>query len=190
MKKTSYVLTFVLLTSATVIAQTKWSVDPAHSKLGFTVTHMSMSEVDGDFKKFDATITSSKPDFSDAVFEMTADVASINTENDMRDGDLKSEHWFDAAKYPTLTFKSTSITKVNAKNYKLKGNMTIHGVTKPVALDLTLNGVGKDARTQKPKAGFKVTGAINRTNFGVGQAPGAMISEEILLRANGEFAQN
>jgi polyisoprenoid-binding protein YceI len=188
MKKIN-LLAMALLFSATLFAQTKWTVDKNHAKIGFTVTHMMLSEVDGNFKKFDATVTSSKPDFSDAVFELTIDAASISTDNDNRDNDLKGEHYFDVAKYPQITFKSTSISKVDDKKYKVTGDLTMHGITKPITLDLTLNGTGTSMMTHKPNAGFKVTGEINRTDFGVGTAPAAMVSTKIELRANGEFGQ-
>lgn len=188
MKKIN-LLVAVLMLGTTAFAQTKWEADKAHSKVGFTVTHLSISEVDGNFKKFDASLTSSKPDFTDAVFEMTADVSSVNTDNDMRDNDLKSDHFFDAAKFPQITFKSKSISKVDDKKYKLTGDLTMHGVTKSVTLDLTLNGMGKNMRNQKPIAGFKVTGTLNRNDFGVGHMPAAMVSEEIAIRAVGEFDQ-
>ncbi|MBS1520174.1 MAG: YceI family protein [Bacteroidetes bacterium] len=188
MKKIT-LLAATMVLSIALFAQTKWQVDKAHAKVGFTVTHLSLSEVDGNFKKFDASITSSKPDFSDAVFEMSTDVASVSTDNDMRDNHIKSPDFFDAAKFPQITFKSKSITKIDDKKYKLTGDLTMHGITKQVDLDLTLNGVGKDMRTQKPIAGFKVTGTINRNDFGVGHMPAAVVSEEIQIRANGEFGQ-
>ena len=181
----------VTLLSLAVHAQT-WTVDKAHSKVGFTVTHLLLSEVDGNFKTFDAKITASKPDLSDAVFELTADVNSIDTDNDRRDGDLKSDKWFDVAKYPTLTFKSTSFQKVDAKKYKLMGNMTIHGVTKPVALDVMMNGpttMNGPGGKQVEKAGLKITGTIKRADFNLGSAPAAVVSDEVELRANGEFAK-
>lgn len=188
MKKITLLAATMALSTA-LFAQTKWQVDKAHAKVGFTVTHLSLSEVDGNFKKFDASITSSKPDFSDAVFEMSTDVTSVSTDNDMRDNHIKSPDFFDAAKYPQITFKSKSITKIDDKKYKLTGELTMHGVTKQIALDLTLNGVGKDMRTQRPIAGFKVTGTVNRNDFGVGHMPSAVVSEEIQIRANGEFGQ-
>src|ERR1700730_16514000 len=118
MKKIN-LLAAMLLACTTLFAQTKWAVDKAHAKVGFTVTHMMLSEVDGNFKKFDAHIISSKEDFTDAVFEITIDAASINTDNESLDNDLKSDHFFDVAKYPQITFKSTSVEKTDAKNYKL-----------------------------------------------------------------------
>ncbi|MFN3379033.1 YceI family protein [Runella zeae] len=186
MKKITFVAAF--LVSFASFAQT-WNVDKAHSKLGFTVTHLMISEVDGNFKTFDATIKSSKEDFSDAVFEVSADVNSLNTDNENRDKDLKGASGFDVEKHPKLTFKSTSISKVDAKKYKLTGDLTLKGVTKPVTLEMTLLGMGKNMRTQKPKAGFKITGTIKRTDFGVGGMPAAVVGEDVELRAVGEFEQ-
>lgn len=186
MKKITFVAAF--LVSFASLAQT-WNVDKAHSKLGFTVTHLMISEVDGNFKTFDATIKSSKEDFSDAVFEVSADVNSLNTDNDNRDKDLKGASGFDVEKHPKLTFKSTSISKIDAKKYKLTGDLTLKGVTKPVTLEMTLLGMGKNMRTQKPKAGFKITGTIKRTDFGVGGMPAAVVGEDVELRAVGEFEQ-
>lgn len=180
----------VLLLALTAHAQT-WTVDKAHSKVGFTVTHLLLSEVDGNFKTFDAKITATKPDLSDAVFDLTADVNSIDTDNDRRDGDLKSEKWFDAAKYPTLTFKSSSFKKVEGKKYQATGDLTMHGVTKPVTLDVTMNGpiTQESPRGKQEKAGFKVSGALKRSDFGVGSAPVAVVSDEVEIKANGEFAK-
>lgn len=188
MKRITLVATALLVSFATFAQQT-WKVDKAHAKVGFIVTHLLMSEVDGNFKTFDATITSSKEDFSDAVFEVSADVNSIDTDNEMRDGDLKGEKTFDAAKFPKLTFKSTSISKVADKKYKLTGDLTLKGVTKPVTFDLAVTGMGMNGRTKKPKVGLKVTGTIKRTDFGVGAMPAAVVGEDVELRAVGEFEQ-
>ena len=108
MKKISFLL-FALCTTVATFAQT-WTADKAHSKVGFTVTHLGISEVDGSFGTIDAKITSSKEDFSDAVFEFSADIASVTTGNGMRDGHLQKEDMFDAAKFPKMTFKSTNIS--------------------------------------------------------------------------------
>src|ERR1043165_9927885 len=130
-----------VIASFTVQAQT-WTNDKAHSKLGFSITHMMISDVEGSFKNFDAKITAARPDFSDAVFELTADVNSVNTDNEKRDEHLRTPDFFDAAKFPTLSFRSTSVKKISGKNYLLSGNMTIHGVTKPVKLIAVLVGQG------------------------------------------------
>ena len=109
MKKT-LILSFVMMAAVALNAQT-WSLDKAHAKLGFTVTHLLVSDVEGKFKNFDVTVVSAKDDFTDAQVTVTGDINSINTENDYRDNDLKSDKFFDAQKFPTLTFKSTGIKK-------------------------------------------------------------------------------
>jgi polyisoprenoid-binding protein YceI len=187
MKKLNALIVLLLLTGS-VLAQTTWTVDKAHSKLGFTVTHLLVSEVDGTFNSFDAKITSSKEDFTDAVIELTADVNSIDTNVEMRDNDLKSDNFFDVAKFPTLTFKSTSITKTGEKTYKVKGDLTMHGITKSVELDATLNGV-ITGRSGKQVSGWKVTGTINRTDFKVGKS-GPTVSDDVNIIAKAEFKAN
>ena len=173
------------------VAPTTWGADTSHSKLGFEITHMMISDVEGSFKNFQSTITSSKPDFSDAVVELTADVNSINTDNEKRDEHLKGEDFFDTAKYPKLTFKSTSVKKVSGNKYKVAGNLTFHGVTKPIVLDATLRGITTNPMSKKPTAGFKVTGTIKRADFKFGTKYGnAMLGEEVTLNANTEFVQN
>ncbi len=179
-----------LLIAGSVSAQT-WNLDKAHAKLGFGVTHLLVSEVEGTFRSFDATINSSKEDFSDAVIELSADVASINTENDQRDNHLKSPDFFDAAKFEKLTFKSTSLKKVEGKKYILAGNLTLHGVTKPVELEVVLNGTAVHPYSKKTIAGFKVNGKINRADFGIGvKTPGAIVSDEVNIHANAEFTKS
>lgn len=188
MKKLLFAV-FLLIQTAT-FAQITWKNDKMHSKLTFTVTHLMVSDVDGLFKNFDVTITSSQPDFSDAVFELTADAASINTDVEMRDNDLKSANYFDVAKYPTLTFKSTSIKPDGKNRYKLSGNLTLHGVTKPVTMDLLYRGTIQNPMSKKDDAGFKLTGVINRKDFNIGtNYPSAMISDEVNIKADGEFAK-
>ena len=171
-------------------AQTTWKNDKMHSKLTFTVTHLMVSDVDGLFKSFDVTITTSKPDFSDAVFSLTADAASINTDVDMRDNDLKGAGFFDVATYPSITFKSTAIQPAGKDHYKLTGNLTMHGVTKPVTMDLLYRGTIQNPMSKKDDAGFKLTGTIKRSDFNLGaKYPSAMISDEVNIKADGEFGK-
>ncbi len=189
MKKLTVLALAIIMTSA-AFAQQVWTADKAHSKLAFTITHMSISEVDGSFNSFDAKITSSKEDFSDAVFELTADMTAITTNNGGRDGHLKKEDMFNVEKFPTMTFKSTKITKTADKKFTLAGDLTLKGVTKPVTLDLTYLGAAT-GRDGKKLAGFKATGTVNRKDFGVGSGtPNMVISESIDLRASGEFKVN
>lgn len=179
----------LLFSSVGAFAQT-WTLDKAHSNLGFTVTHLMVSEVDGKFQDFDLKVTSSKDDFTDAQIDLTADVNSINTNQEKRDADLKGDKFFDAAKYPKMTFKSKSLSKVSGNKYKLAGDLTMHGVTKPVTLDAVITGPVTHPMNKKTIAGFKVTGELKRTDFGVGSIPAAVASDEIGIRASGELVKN
>lgn len=188
MKKVSVLMTALMLSAASY-AQT-WTVDKAHAKLGFTVTHMMINDVDGMFKDFDATIATSKPDFSDAVFNVTAQTNSIYTDNEKRDAHLKSADFFDAEKNPTVTFKSRSMKKAGKNAYKVTGDLTMHGVTKPVVLDLTFRGPATHPMTKKQFAGFTITGKVKRSDFNIGSSmPSAMIGDEVTITAKGEFQQ-
>lgn len=188
MKKLILVCGATIITSSAAFAQT-WTLDKSHAKLGFSITHMKISEVEGSFKNFDVKVTSSKPDFTDAVIELTADVNSVNTDNDMRDGHIKGADYFDAAKFPSMTFKSTSIKKTSGKNYAVNGILTLHGVSKPVVLTATLNGVGENPMSKKTMAGFKVSGLVKRSEFGVGEKS-AMLGDEVSLSSNFELMKN
>lgn len=189
MKKLTIILSAVLfLTAFTTV--TSWKNDKPHSQLAFAVTHLGVSDVSGTFNDFDVTITSSKPDFSDAQFEFTANVTSIDTRVEARDKHLKSADFFDAEKYGQINFRSTSL-KQNGKNkYKLTGDLTMHGITKPVTMDLVYRGTVENPMSKKQTAGFQLTGVIKRSDFGIGEkfAP-PFISDEVLVKADGEFVQ-
>jgi len=173
------------------IAQNTYTFDKNHARLSFSVLHLGISHIEGNFKIFNATFVSSKEDFSDAQIEMTADVKSINTEVEMRDNDLRSSNWFDTDKYPTLTFKSNSFKKVSDNNYNLKGNITIHGVTKPIEFYVVFNGKGQNPFSKKYSYGFTITGKLNRNDFGIGGEPLATgVGYEIELKSNVEFVIN
>ena len=150
------------------VAQSSYTFDKNHARLSFSAFHLGISQIEGNFKIFNAILLSTKEDFSDARIEMTADIKSINTEVEIRDNDLKSPKWFDADKYPALTFSSTSFSKISVKNYKLKGNITIHGVTKPIEFDVILNGKGQNPISKKYSFGFSIAGKLNRNDFGIG----------------------
>lgn len=180
----------VALLSTSVFAQTTWKVDNAHSNLGFTVTHLGIADVPGAFNDFDATISASEDDFSDAVIELSAEVASIDTEVDKRDEHLKSADFFNVAEYPTLTFKSTGIKKAGKDKYRVSGDLTFHGITKPVVMDLWYRGTLENPMSKKPTAGFQLTGTIKRADFDLGPGfPAPMISEEVRIKADGEFVK-
>jgi polyisoprenoid-binding protein YceI len=194
MKKPSILSTVIIavtLFSFVPAENTTWTLDNAHAKLGFTITHLMVSDVEGYFKKVTAVVTTSKDDFTDAVAEMTAEVSSVNTDNDRRDAHLQSPDFFDAAKFPTITFKSTSFKKSEVPGtYLVKGNLTMHGITKPVTLT-AVSRIGANPMNKKVVAGFKITGTVKRTDFGIGGSmPAAVISDEVTIFANAEFGKN
>jgi len=192
MKKT-LIAAALVLSQLTLFAQTKWTVDPVHSSAKFTVTHLVISEVEGNFRKFNGSMTTAKPDFTDAVVDFTIDVSSVNTDNDMRDKHLKSDDFFNTEKYPNMVFKSTSMKKLTGNKYALRGNLTIRDVTKPVKFDVTYGGTAKDAYGNT-KAGFKATTVINRFDYGLKwnaatEAGGATVGKDVTIDLRLEFAQ-
>lgn len=152
-----------LFLATTASAQTKWKLDKNHSSVRFSVTHMVVSEAEGTFKIWDGTVEHTKPDFSDAKVVFSVDVNSINTENENRDKHLKSDDFFNAEKFPTMKFESTSMQPLGNNKYKLNGNLTIRDVTKPVSFDVTYGGTISGQRGKK--AGFKATTTINRFDY-------------------------
>lgn len=186
--KKLFSLMIVAFVSTSLFAQTKWNSDPMHSKLTFSVTHMGISDVDGLFNKFQATATAAKADFSDAVFELSVEVPSINTQVEMRDNHLRSADFFEVEKYPAMTFKSTSIKKVAENKYKLSGNLTLHGITKLVTMDLWYRGTNVNKDSKKSTSGFQLTGVIKRSDFNIGpKFPAPVLSDEVKIKADGEF---
>jgi polyisoprenoid-binding protein YceI len=181
------------LSSTGLFAQTNWNVDAAHSNIRFTVDHLVISEVEGSFKKFNGSIATQNADFNNAVINFTADVNSINTDNEGRDKHLKSDDFFNAEKYPQLIFKSTSFSKLSGNQYELKGNLTIRNVTKPVTFKVTYGGTVKDP-WGNIKAGFKASGSVNRFDYGLKwnsltEAGGAVVGKDIAIDLKFEFAQ-
>jgi len=190
MKKTIVVAAMALMGSS-VFAQSAWKVDAVHSSVKFTVTHLVISEVEGSFKKYDGSLTASKPDFTDAAINFTVDVNSISTDNEMRDKHLKSDDFFNAEKFPDMTFKGTGFKKLSGNKYVLSGNLTIRDVTKPVKFDVVYGGTVKDAYGNT-KAGFKATGVINRFDYNLKwnaltEAGGATVGKDITMEIRLEF---
>ena len=183
-RTTSVVLAFVLLPLAAFAAT--WKGDPNHSRLSFAVTHLGIAEISGAFKGFDVAVTADKPDFSDAVFELTVDVASIDTAVEKRDNHLRSPDFFEVEKFPKMTFRSKSIKPAGKDRFKLSGDLTIRGQTKPVEMELWYRGT--TVNQKNTTAGFQLTGKLKRSDFGVGpKFPPPMISEEVAIKADGEF---
>ncbi|MFN8285599.1 MAG: YceI family protein [Chitinophagales bacterium] len=154
---------FILLMAIGAKAQTKWNIDNSHTVVKFSVTHLGVSESEGEFKKFTGAVVSKSEDFQNAQIEFSAEIASVSTGSEDRDKHLKSDDFFNAEKYPTMSFKSTSFKKVSGNKYVLEGDLTIRDVTKHVKLDVVYNGTAQ--AWGKTVAGFKITGVINRFDY-------------------------
>jgi polyisoprenoid-binding protein YceI len=141
-----------------------WNLDKAHSSVGFSVRHLVISEVTGNFKDYDISLKSTKDDYSDAVVEATIKVASINTDNEKRDAHLRTDDFFNAEKYPEIKFKSTSFEKIGDNKYKITGDLTIRDVTKKVTFDVTYNGSIK-APWGATVTSWKATLSLNRFDY-------------------------
>jgi len=194
MKKLSLITAVFFATSLVSfksVEDTTWSLDSPHARLGFSTTHLMVSDLEGFFKVFQATVTAPNTDFTDAVVTMSADVSSVSTDNDQRDTHLKSADFFDATKYPSIEFKSTSFKTTNVAGiYEVKGNLTIHGITKPITFT-ALARTGTNPMSKKIITGFKISGKINRSDFGIGGSiPTAIVGEEVEVFANAEFVKN
>ncbi len=175
------------------MATTKWVLDPTHSEVTFKVKHLMFTNVSGNFTKFEASAESEDDSFNNASFRFSADVDSINTNNADRDGHLKSADFFDAGQFPTITFKSTSVSKESEDELDITGDLTIHGVTKQVTLDVEFGGIQKDP-WGNVKSGFSVTGKINRKDFGLSwnaalETGGVMLGEEVKLALELQFVK-
>lgn len=194
MKKVFSLLMVTLTLISGAFAQTAktWNVDKMHSAVKFSVSHLVISEVDGSFKIFDGNMVATKEDFTDAKINFTVDVNSINTDNANRDGHLKSDDFFNAEKYPNMTFVSTSFKKKSGSAYELTGDLSIRDVTKKVTFAVKYGGTTKDPYGNT-KAGFKATGTINRLQYGLKwntltEAGGAVVGADIDLTINLEMA--
>ncbi|KAB2847053.1 MAG: polyisoprenoid-binding protein [Melioribacteraceae bacterium] len=192
MKKITLFAIFIFAAAST-FAQTKWTFDKSHSSVGFSVTHLIISEVEGNFKNFDGTVETNGDDFIGAKVEFTVDTKSIDTDNEQRDNHLRSDDFFNAEKFPQMIFKSKSFKKAGDKKYKLIGELTIRDITKEVTLDVKHNGTVKDP-WGNTKAGFKITGEINRFDYGLKwnalmEAGGAVVGESVNLEINIQLAK-
>ncbi len=173
---------------------TKWGIDASHSEITFKVKHLVISTVTGKFGEFDASIESENEDFEDAKITFEASIDSIDTGNEDRDNHLKSDDFFNASEYPKMTFESTSFKKVGDGEYKLNGNLSIRGNSKPIELDVEYGGTVVDPYGQT-KAGFDVTGKINRKEYGlkwsaVTEAGSVVVSDEVKLNLNVQFVKS
>lgn len=184
-------LIWVLALGLVVQGQNKWSFDKAHSKISFNVEHLVISEVTGQFASFDGEVVSNSDDFAGSTINFTIDVNSIDTDNERRDGHLKSDDFFNAEKFPTITFVGKSMEHVDGKNYKLTGDLTIRDVTKTVTLNVRYGGTITDPYGNV-KAGFKITGNINRFDYNLKwntalESGGLVVGENVEIVGNVEL---
>ena len=175
------------------MATTTWVLDPTHSEVQFKVKHLVISTVTGSFKQFEGEAATEGESFDNAKVRFSAKIDSIDTNQAQRDEHLKSADFFDAATYPELTFVSTSFEKQGEGEYKITGDLTLHGVTKPVTFDVEYGGQAGDFYGNQ-KAGFEVTGKINRKDFGltwngVTEAGSIVVSEDVKLSASLQFVK-
>lgn len=169
------------------ITKTKWNLDPVHSEIGFKVRHMMITNVSGSFGTYNVSTVTDGNDFTTASIEFEADLNSISTANPDRDNHLKSGDFFDSLNYPKLRFVSTKLEKKDDENYVLNGDLTIKDVARPVKFNVEFGGIGKDPWGNE-KAGFTLTGKINRTDFGLNwnatlETGGVLVSEDVRLFA-------
>ncbi|HET9744004.1 MAG TPA: YceI family protein [Terriglobales bacterium] len=179
----------VIFTAGTLFAASNdWQIDPNHTTIGFTVRHMGISNVHGRFQKVSGTAVIDDSDITKSSVNATMEVASVDTGVNMRDNDLRSANYFDAQQYPTITFKSTSVSKSDS-GLKITGDLTIHGVTKQVTLDVD----GPSAPVKmgpNMRRGLSATTTINRKDFGVGaKTPSAAVGEQIKIQLDVEVTQ-
>lgn len=170
---------------------TTWKIDPAHSEVNFKVKHLIVSTVRGHFDKFNATIETSKEDFSDAKIRFEADINSINTNNEQRDTHLKSADFFYAENHPKMSFESTSIEKLSDSELEVKGHLTIRGVKKEITLNVNFNGVVSGFGDVKV-AGFEINARLNRFDYGLKwntltEAGGVVVGDEVKIEIHAEF---
>jgi polyisoprenoid-binding protein YceI len=184
-----------LLAVPSLAQATEWDIDPVHSTVNFTVKHMAVSNVRGQFTKVTGSATWTKPDHSDAKVDVTVDASSIDTREPKRDGHLKSPDFFDVAKFPTLTFKSKRVEKSKeAGHLTLVGDLTIHGVTKEVAFDVTGPVPEQKSPFGDVRSGAEATAKINRKDFGLTwnkalETGGLLVGNDITLDINVELVK-
>ncbi len=189
----SAVAAMMVVFATNASAQTSWTLDKSHSGMKFSVKHLVISDVEGSFKSFNGAVSAKDDTFADAKIEFSADVASVNTEDEKRDGHLKSDDFFNAEKFPQMKFVSKTFKAAGKGKYKLTGDLTIRDVTKTVTFDVDFGGIVKDP-WGNTKAGFKATTSINRFDYNLKwntmlEAGGAVVGKEVKITVAIELAK-
>ena len=175
------------------MTRTKWLIDHTHSALDFKIKHLMITNVSGSFKNFNAEVETNGTDFSTAAIQLKAEISSIDTNNAQRDGHLRTSDFFEAEKYPEMIFESTKVEKVDEEDYHVLGNLTMKGITKPVKLNVKFGGVIKDPWGGE-RAGFLITGNINRTDWGINfntvlETGNLMLAEDVKINSEIELVK-
>ena len=189
MKSKLIILSLLLMANNYLYAQSTWKFDKSHSIIQFKVSHLMINEVSGSFKVFDGSVKSTVEDFDGSDIEFSAESNTLSTDNEKRDGHLKSEDFFNAGKYPELIFKG-KLVRIGGK-YHLKGELTIRDITKPIEFEVKYNGTVQDP-WGNTVAGFKVSGSIDRFDYGLKwnslmEAGGAVVGSEVEIICNIEL---
>ena len=189
-KRTLTIFGTLLLTASFTQAQTStWIPDKAHSGVDFSILHMGLSKVRGHFGNIGGTIVLNEADITKSTVSVTIDVNTVDTGVAARDGDLKSANFFDVAQFPTATFVSTTVAK-NGSTLKVSGNLTLHGVTKPVVLEVEGPTGPVPGMDKKPHSGFSASTTISRTAFGIAaKYPPAVVGDEVKLTIDLDVAK-
>jgi polyisoprenoid-binding protein YceI len=187
------VIALAVVSASSAFAQTQWNLDKSHSSIKFSVRHLVVSEAEGSFKSFTGTVASKDDSFDDAQISFTIDVASINTDDEKRDGHLKGDDFFAADKFPQIKFVGKSFKKAGKNKYKLTGDLTMRDVTKTAVFDVDFGGMVKDP-WGNTKAGFKATTTVNRIDYGLKwntliEGGGAVVGKDVKIVANIELAK-
>jgi len=182
MKRLAFVTAILALAAPLALAQTStWTSDPNHSEVDFSISHLTVSNIHGRFGHVAATIAYNEADVTKSTVNATIDVTAVDTGEDARNNHLKSPDFFDVATYPSATFTSTSVAK-GGNGLLINGNLTLHGVTKPVVLNAEGPRGPAPGMDHKPHAGFSATTTVKRSDFGIGgKFPSAAIGEEVKL---------
>jgi len=191
MSRISWILAGAMSLAVSAAAQTEtWQLDPAHTAAQFAVRHMGISTVRGAFTKVSGTVQYDPTDPAKSSIDATIDAASVDSRVEMRDNDLRSSKFFDVAKYPSITFKSKHVEPAGTGKLKVTGDLTMHGVTKEVVLDVD----GPSEPFKDPRGNFHVgasaTTTINRSDFGVGAIPAAMVAEQVAITIDMELVKH
>lgn len=189
--KNIFIITILFL--SITFAQVSWKVDKSHSKIGFSVTHLVITDVEGQFNKFDGVVSSKDINFNDPKIEIIIDAASINTDNEGRDKHLRADDFFNTEKFPEIKFVGQQYKKVGKNKFKLTGDLTLKDVTKKVTFNVEQRGPVKDFNG-KLRAGFKISTVINRFDYNLKWdsvvEAGPVVGKEVTININFEIIQD